>query len=273
MNVQTKRALVRDVTDEEVEFFFENGWVKLPALVDPEAAAGLLEGAKAVFGEDGTKPIGEDTTLDLAWFRTYEEIAKTDERFGALASNSVLGENAARLFGRVSPIRLMENSLMVKLPATGGSKQAAATAWHQDTGAHMFFDANSINVWVALDKVEENMGAMQFYSGSHKFGNMGNLIDEEIWNGWQPRLQSACTPSGPVALEPGDATMHTHFMVHGTEQNSGTRPRWAWGATLLPADARYTGAKSYYTDGLGIEPFSKNSFDHPKFPLIYTPDN
>lgn len=268
--VNATRELVREVTDEEVSTFFENGWVKLPGLIDPEFTAGLLEGAKSVFGENGDKPLGKDASLDLAWFRTFDEIAEKDSRFGALAAAPELGRNASRLFGRVSPIRLMQNSLMVKLPAQGGAKQAAATAWHQDTGAHMFSDANSVNVWLALDTVEENMGAMQFYGGSHKLGNLGNLLDPEVWEGWQPRLERSCTPSGPVALEPGDVTIHTHFMVHGTQENAGTRPRWAWGAMLLPGDARYTGAKSYYTDGLGLEPFG--SLEHPNFPVIYTPD-
>jgi hypothetical protein len=268
----TKHALIREVTDKEVDFFFENGWVKLPGLIDAEFTADLLEGAKRVFGENGDKPLGKDANLDLAWFRTHDEIAEEDERFGALASESVLGYNAARLFGRISPIRLMQNSLMVKLPSQGGAKQTAATAWHQDTGAHMFSDANSVNVWVALDKVESNMGAMQFYSGSHKLGNLGNLMDPEIWAAWQPRLERSCTLTDPIELEPGDVTIHTHFMVHGTQANNGSRPRWAWGAMLLPADARYTGAKSYYTDGLGLEPFGANSLEHPKFPVIYTPE-
>jgi len=267
--MSTKNPLIREVTDKEVDFFFENGWVKLPGLIDAEFSAALLDGAKRVFGENGDKPLGKDASLDLAWFRTYDEIANEDERFNELATSNTLGYNASRLFGRVSPIRLMQNSLMVKLPTKGGSKQSAATAWHQDTGAHLFSDANSVNVWVALDEVGADMGAMQFYSGSHKLGNLGDLKDPEIWEGWQPRIERSCSLTDPVALQPGDATIHTHFMIHGTKENSGNSPRWAWGAMLLPADARYTGAQSYYTDGLGLEPFG--SLEHPNFPVIYKP--
>ena len=57
--------------------------------------------------------------------------------------------------------------------------------------------------------------------------------------------------------------------IHGTDPNLGDRPRWSWAGVLVPGDARYTGAKSEYVDGLGLEPYDQ--LDHPKFPIIYDP--
>ncbi|CCW16499.1 hypothetical protein EBBID32_8350 [Sphingobium indicum BiD32] len=35
----------------------------------------------------------------------------------------------------------------------------------------------------------------------------------------------------------------------------------------LPADTRYTGADSFYTNGLGLKPW--DVIEHPNFPVIY----
>lgn len=259
-------AAVRAVTDDEVEFFFENGWVKLAGLVDAETAAGLLAGAKRLLGDEGDAP-SPKVESETTWFRTYNNVGGDDEWFRAVSSSRVLGSNAARLFGRDSSIRRMTDSLMVKLPVAKVSGKGQATAMHQDTRAHQFFGANSLNVWLALDEVTPEMGAMQFYSGSQKLGHLGNLMAPGMWEQWKPAIEERCSLAGPVHLQPGDATVHTHYTIHGTDENRGDRPRWAWGAMLLPGDAEYTGAKSYYTDGLGLEPFGQ--LDHPNFPLIY----
>ena len=52
MSSETK-TLCREITDEEVELFEVNGWVKLEKFIDPALAAELLEVAKSLMGEAG----------------------------------------------------------------------------------------------------------------------------------------------------------------------------------------------------------------------------
>ena len=93
---------VRAVTQEEVESFFEHGWVKLPNLIDRSAAAELLRRAKGLFGEDGRTnldPISENSMLKVktqGWFRTAVPISEMDEAFRKLASSEQIERNAAR---------------------------------------------------------------------------------------------------------------------------------------------------------------------------------
>jgi hypothetical protein len=68
-------------------------------------------------------------------------------------------------------------------------------------------------------------------------------------------------------LQPGDATVHTNLMIHGTGPNLTNRPRWSFIGMYLPADTRYTGADSFYTNGLGLKPW--DVIEHPNFPVIY----
>lgn len=259
---------VRSVTEREVTEFAEDGWVKLPGLIDPASAASLLERAKCLLGRDGGAPgAGSTTQKEFGWFRVHSNTSRVDERFAAINSSPELGRNIARLFGRDSSIRAMNDSLIVKLPAPTGLGNA--TDMHQDTRQHMFVEGNTVNLWLALDEVTPEMGAMEFYSRSHRLGNMGNLLDPDVKAGWSDRLEYDCEHSGPVHLHPGDATIHTNFTVHTAGPNVGNRPRWAWGAMFLPGDALYTGARSPLTDGKGLEPFGPIA--HPDFPIIYSP--
>ena len=258
---------VRPVTNEEIEFFFENGWVKLPALIDRDTAAVLLERAKKLFGEDGRKGLEFEGPVKeswQSWFRSDPRLGQ-EERFTTLALSRELGRNAARLLGRDSSIRLMMTAVMAKLP--GDSGKGSGTDFHQDTPGHMYLEANFLTAWIALDEVTPKMGAMQFYSGSHKLGNLGQV--GALWDQWTPHIEHFCSLSEPVALQPGDATIHMNGTIHGTDPNLGDRPRWSWAGVLVPGDARYTGAKSEYVDGLGLEPYDQ--LDHPKFPIIYDP--
>ena len=257
---------VRPVTAEEVRFFFENGWVKLERFVSRNHVAEMLKVAKDLFGEDGNAPSAEPEPPEgFRWFRTHVGLGDRDPYFRAFARSEALGRNVARLFGRESPIRKMRDSLLMKQPA--GSGVGEATRFHQDTLQNFFSEANTLNIWLALDEVRPDQGALRFYSRSHKLGNLGNLLNPEIWAGWAEQLQEHCTLTDPISLQPGDVTVHSHFMIHGTGENLSDLPRWSWGALYLPSDARYTGAQSPYTDGLGLEPFGP--LEHPDFPIIY----
>lgn len=258
---------VRPVTDDEIEFFFDNGWVRLPGLLDPALAAMLLGRAKSIFGDDGRaglKPLAPEARAYESWFRTNTD-AEEDEAFQALAMSRELGRNAARLLGRDSAIRVMVAKFMAKLPQADGLGEP--TDFHQDTPGHMYLEANFLTAWIALDEVTPEMGALQFYTGSHKLGNLGQL--GELWDAWKPRIDRSCSLTDPIALQPGDATVHMNGMIHGTAPNVSDRPRWSWASVMVPADARYTGAASPFLDGLGLEP--GGSIDHPKYPVIYAP--
>jgi len=269
-NTQHSQIAMRTVTQEEVEFFFEHGWVHIPGLIDPVSARLLLNQAKAEFGDDGRRGVDESVKVDSynAWFRSKPD-PYDDEIFRGLALSSELGRNAARLLGRNSSIRLMVSAMMAKLPA--GSQRGAPTDYHQDICGHTYLEANFLTAWVALDEVTPDMGSMRFYSGSHKLGNLGRIMEKEIWEGWIPLLTNACSVTEPIHYQPGDATFHMAATIHGTAENLGSNPRWSWAGVLVPGDARYTGAENFITDGLGLKPM--NQIDHPKFPIIYLPES
>lgn len=259
---------MREVTREEIDFLLEHGWVKVPNLVSRETARLLLERAVGEFGEDGRAGFDENVKRQgyQTWFRSRQD-PMDDPAFSALGHSSVLGRNAARLLGRDSSIRLMVSSFTAKL--TGGHQQGQPTDFHQDISGHTYLEGNFLTVWIALDEITPDMGPMQFYDGSHKLGNLGQIVQKDIWNGWAPLLDKTCSLTDPVDYRPGDATFHMASTIHGTGLNLGKRPRWSWAGVLVPGDARFTGAANFLTDGLGLEP--EGMVDHAKFPIIYSP--
>lgn len=260
---------IRTVTDAEVDFLFEHGWVKVPSLIMRGMAKNLLRRAIAEFGEDGRAGLDEIAALKSyqSWFRSRQD-PMDDPAFRALAHSPDLGRNAARLLGRNSSIRLIVSSLTAKL--AGGHQRGQPTDFHQDISGHTYLEGNFLTVWIALDEITPDMGPMRFYDGSHKLGNLGQIVQPEIWEGWAPLVGKTCTLTDPIDYEPGDATFHMATTIHGTGLNLGSRPRWSWAGVLVPADARYTGAANYLTDGLGLTP--EGMVDHPKFPIIYSPE-
>lgn len=265
---------VRDLTDDEVTFFKENGWAKLSNLISAEQAAELLRRAKARMGPEGdfhdTRP-GRD--YKPQGFMDYDGIAEEDEAFAELTFGKDLGRNAQCLIraltSRDVAVRSYLNSVLVKLPAAKeASHGTGPTAWHQDTSAPMDRVGNLL-FWIALDEVTPEMGSMRFYSGSHRIGKLGETSQWTKGKGLldvYPRLEDEYPISQPLHYLPGDATVHAGQTVHGGPENSTNRPRWAFTSAYFPADALYTGLPSPRTVGLGLE--VSKPFEHPRFPIV-----
>ena len=253
---------VRPVTDDEVRFFWENGWVKLPALVSRADAALMLAQAKQMMGADGAGRADQESKIyGAGWFQDYMMARADSAVLNSFVMNPQHGLNAARLLGRNTAMRALEDTLAVKLPTANAAHGSTASAFHQDQSLHPW-DRHSVGVWLALDEIRPDEGPMQFYSGSQKLGLLGAAATLFEY----PRLTAECPLTEPDHLFPGDATMHMSGVVHGAAANVGKNPRWGYIAAYLPADARYNGKPHRSTDGLGLE-FGK-PLDHPNFPII-----
>lgn len=273
---------VRAVTDTEVGFFQENGWVLLRNLVDPDLCrqmlergrprvASLLNGTKAGFASAEEKRAhmtvagATDGTItnNAKWveWRGATRSAK-EEAFTRAATHPVIGHNVQRLLGRDRPVRIYHDILMCKLP----DQLSTPTGWHQDS-TNFPIDRNALTIWIALDEITSDQGSLQFFSGTHRCGLLGkiapdpsvDLLDE------YPELGRYAVSPAPH-LQPGDATVHHGLTVHGAGPNNTPRQRWSYAVCYFPADARYTGAPNHDTDGFDLkigEPVA-----HPSFVLV-----
>lgn len=276
------RPLVRPVTDEEVGFYHEHGWVLLRGLVSPEQCRAMLrhgrpviEGVEQTGGESGAIA-GIPKNLELAassgkgkvtevaqWVEWRGAVRDAhDPVFGAVALDRTMAQDMKRLLGRDKPLRIMHDIFTFKR----AHKSSTPTPWHQES-PHFPIDRNCLTVWIALDEIRPEMGPLQFYDGSHRCGMLGKihpLIAGDLRDEY-PELE-ALGVSPLHHLMPGDATVHHGLTVHGAGANVSPDPRWSYLIAYFPSDARYTGAPSHETDGFGLK--VGYPIDHPSFTLV-----
>ncbi|GAA1557845.1 hypothetical protein GCM10009678_46040 [Actinomadura kijaniata] len=265
MGVPVTQAPVREVTERETARFRAAGWVRLSGLVGAEFVTDLRERALERLDE---RPGGFRNALVDRAFGQDRDIARHDPAFAALALSPVLARAATRLLTGVDAVRLQVTNLLVKEPAADGGGHGA-TAFHQDFPWMPMDRASMLTVWLALDDVPADMGALRFYEGSHRYGPLGRSFVREDDDAlsrhpWLETLEL----SEPFDLAAGDATVHHGLVVHGAPANRRDRPRLSFTATYFDAATLYTGAPYGQTDGLGLT--VNEPFDHPRFPVVPT---
>ena len=274
---------IRAVTDEEIAFFAEHGWVFLRGLVDPALCKAMLDRGKPEIARAET-PVGQwsmptedllakmgaqaagggDVVTEIGqWVEWRGAIrALHDPAFTRVGLDPVMGRNAPALLGRQHQVQVYHDMFVCKRP----DGVSTPTGWHQDFG-HYPFDRNSLTFWIALDEIRPEQGPVQFRSGSHRMGMFGRIdplnqvdIVEEY-----PELDRLET-SPAWHMQPGDCTVHNAMTIHGAGANLTPDPRWSYICTYFPTDARYNGMPSHDADGYGF----KVGFpmDHPTFPKV-----
>jgi hypothetical protein len=261
-------APVREVTDDEVACFRENGWATMPGLVDPSFVADLRE--RALVRLRDRQGRFRNSFVDQA-FGQDRDIAAHDEAFAALSLSPELGRNVVRLLVGVDQVRLQVTNLLIKDPAGSHAEGDGhgATVFHQDFPWMPMDRSAMLTVWLALDDVPADMGSLRFYSRSHLHGTLGRSFVREGDDALsqQPWLRGL-EKSPPLDLKAGDATVHSSLVVHGAPANQRDRPRLSFTATYFDAGALYTGSAYGQTDDLGLA--VNEPFDHPIFPVVGT---
>jgi hypothetical protein len=148
---------IREVTDEEIAFFEENGWVKLDALFSRSLALELLTHIKSVMEarrEGADSNVSErapgTTHAAMVEYVASTNLRESDAWMEALACCRELGEASARLIS-TRPLRLFADSVFHKRPQGQTGFFSAETPWHQDYPAAPLDRANDLQIWVACN--------------------------------------------------------------------------------------------------------------------------
>jgi phytanoyl-CoA dioxygenase PhyH len=261
---------VRQPTADEVAFYQDNGWVKLPGLLSADLAALILEHVQSAAGyEEGVGLTNAYTDLDprgtrrTAWYST--QMRESDEVLRSIAESRQLGAAHAKLLG-AQRLRLWSDSTNTKPPG------ADATGWHQDMQAMPFDRTEGGGIWVALVDMTPEMAPLQHLTGSHreKWTERPRDPDRLFQPGTDKTLEElfATYEVSPAQhLSPGDAIAHHVLTFHGTVQGNETdRIRWAWITQRFPADINYIDKHNTRSNDIGLE--VGKPFDHPSFPVV-----
>ena len=111
------RTLARSATRDEVSFFAEHGWVRLPGLVGPGLVDILRLRAQARLTASGDV---DAPTLTDQVFGQDRDVAEVDDEFRRLAHHPAMAANAVALLGTAERLRVQITNVLVKEPRGRG---------------------------------------------------------------------------------------------------------------------------------------------------------
>jgi len=205
------------LTAEQVTSYQRDGWVLMPGLLGRAWTMRLRKEVLAIMDAIGLpqtclRQTGE--FLPGGPLHAYVHSAQ----LRAIASTLLAGP--AHLYGPFTA---------VKSPGGG------ALHFHQDN-QYTVHDGPSLNLWTALEPVDEGNGCLQIVSGSHRHGTLPAVPTTENHRG----IDS--TPDGVTVLrmQPGDCVAFSRLTVHGSGENRTALPRVAYAVQFHREDVRAT---------------------------------
>jgi len=228
------------ITPELVDFYRDNGFVRVRGMVSRERALELGRAA-GEFAAARNDPNGSPI------FQQLVNVWREDETLRGLTLDARIGGIAGQLAG--GPLRLWHDQLLIKTPRNG-----AATHWHQDQPYWPHAgSSHPISMWIALCDVPVEKGCMTFLPGSHRRTDLAaqNLASATSLFEICPDLQWESRVTLP--LRAGDCTFHHGRCAHSATPNLTDEARIAHVVIWMDAQTTYTGAPHVVTQPLSLE--------------------
>jgi phytanoyl-CoA hydroxylase len=244
--VNKRVPTVADITEEDLGFFQEHGYLVVDELLDPSEVEAALDGLLALLdgkapafdgvqyegeiaadvdGPDGIPPeVKQDYVRKFMWFAEHEQ------RLGGIARNPELLDLLSTLVD--GEPEMFQDMALLKPPKGGREKP-----WHQDKAYFdVSLDAPVVGVWIALDEATAENGCMHLIPGSHHDGPVVHF-DRRDWQICDTDVQVEADVMAP--LEPGGALLFDGLLHHGTPPNRSAKRRRALQFHYTAADAEW----------------------------------
>lgn len=241
-NVRTSdiQTTVETLTGEQIEYYRDNGFVRVQGIISPGEAAAYREAALACSNSD---PSGYNNEI----FHQLVNVWRHDETMRQLTFHQNIATIAEKLAG-VS-LRLWHDQILIK-PAVNSK----STEFHQDQP--YWPHANSthpISCWIALGDVPVEKGCMTFLPRSHKrtdlpaqmLDNSRSLFSICPELEWEERVT--------VPLRAGDCTFHHGRCAHMATPNFTEDARVAHVVIFIDDTTTFEEQPHPVTHPLGLE--------------------
>ncbi len=221
---------MKSLTEEQVAFYRENGYLVVEGLLDPEQVAALNAEIDRIVTEQadltadsggfnleksGESPFAGDAKA-AGVFRKIQSLAEISEPFKHLAECAAVLDVIEDLVG--PDLWFHSNKLMFK-PAHHGS----AKPWHQDYAywKSRCPEPNQLSLWIALEPATIENGCVEVLPGSHKLGLLDHHKQE-----LQVALETIdASRTVPAPLAPGSALIFDCLTLHYSAPNRSDRSR------------------------------------------------
>lgn len=208
----------------------------------------------------------EDGKVETKTFPFLFNLWKSDERFARIGRDSVIAGIARQILD-CNEVLLMEDNTVVKNPHT------KTLPWHQDYSYWPLAEPAAVTVWIALDRITAENGAMQVVPGSHKWGErLPVAFGDETAFMREERPGVEAVPADPASegypivtydLKPGECGFHSAMLWHSSTPNQTPEIRTAFIIRYLASGTIWLGASRMAYDEVGCaigEPISGRHF-------------
>ncbi len=222
------------ITAEMREGFLRDGHICLRGLASAEEIAAyrpVITGAAEKYNPE-TRPLEERDTYGKAFLQIMN-LWTRDENVRRFSFARRFARVAAELMG-VSAIRMYHDQALYKEPGGG------PTPFHQDQYYWPFSSDKTITMWMPLVPVSREVGSMTFVSGSHRMGYLGDLpISDRSEAAFREFIaERGLQTHTHGAMNPGDATFHAGWTLHGAPGNPSDQMREVMTIIYMAADSR-----------------------------------
>jgi ectoine hydroxylase-related dioxygenase (phytanoyl-CoA dioxygenase family) len=273
------------VGGQDIARFWEDGAICLRRVFDADWIARLQPAADRIVAGGGTAGRTEFTAREYtATHQTGRFVSelflwRQDPVFRSFVLESPAAEVAGRLL-RSDKVNFLFDHLLVKEPGTSNP-----TKWHHDLPHWPIEGDQVLTLWIALDPVRLETGAVQYVKGSHRWGTryrpvLPNAPDAAaIANAGLPECPAIHKEPGKYEiltwdLEPGDCIAFHALTIHGAGGNKSATQRRRGLAT------RWTGDDIRFVPGnfvlkLNEDPGLKpgDPLDSDLFPVVWRRDS
>lgn len=218
---------------DAIEFYCENGYVKLKQVFSPNLLEGYRQEIARKVEELNTQhlPIEKRSTYDKAFLQVMNLWTESE-----VIREFVFGRRLARIATELmdcSGVRIYHDQALYKEPGGG------LTPWHADQYYWPVSSDMMITAWVPLQDTPLEMGPLAFCEKSHRFQIGRDLeISDESELTLKQALQKFRLEETPFAL--GDVSFHAGWTFHRAAGNTTDRPREVMTVIYMDEDIRLT---------------------------------
>jgi hypothetical protein len=214
------------LTNDDVQFFRDNGFLKIPGAVQGQELSDLQAVTQELIdkgpqpemtpGEQRDYQYGTVRGVDEPVLRRIEYLYGKGEPLLRLLANPVLLDAVQKIVGE--QFVPTYDAMVLKMPGRG-----VEVPWHRDGGGPtMFYDEPgtgrrfpAVNFDLYLDKADETSGALYVIPGSNK--DVESRVHELAKKGEYETAPGAIL----VKMEPGDLLAHDVTLYHGSPETHG----------------------------------------------------
>lgn len=219
---------------EQVNEFQSNGWISLKNVLDQTNVETFRQHITETVTQQSKDvlPLHERDTYDKAFLQIHN-LWQLNDKVKDFVLAKRFGKIAADLLG-VKNVRLYHDQALYKEP--GGGK----TPWHQDQYYWPIDTSNTITMWMPLIDLSEEMGILQFASGTHQTNNKKSVaISDESEAHFSSLVKENKIPVSDIkSYNAGDASFHYGWTMHYAPGNFSSKMREVMTIIYVADDAK-----------------------------------